>query len=314
MKTIQRWSTDNIAADRRLRFWRDAVHESLVEMDLRPTDKNPGFMSAIEACQVGCIAPHQAQGSAQRVTRGKAEIARGQKNAYYLLSQPRKSWRIKHAGLDFMMHPGESVLVDSREPYEFLFGEGLDDLSVEMPIDWLERWVPSPGALIGRPLQCSSGWGKALSSFKEALIPKGLVSLSMPDTLLEEQFGLLLSLASEPIEATPSASNPLLQNCLSVMRQRFSDSALVAQAVAADCAVSVRSLHRAFAVVNKTFGGVLMEMRLAQATRMLSSRRFSGITIAEIARRCGFLDPSHFARQFKSQHNMSPHEFRKASS
>jgi AraC family transcriptional regulator, positive regulator of tynA and feaB len=310
MKTLQRWSTHDIAPDRRLRFWRDAIHQSLVEMDLRPTDTAPSFMSSIEACQLASVAPHQARGSAQKVSRGRAEIARGDKNAYYLLSQPNKPWRIQHAGRDHAVQPGESVLVDSREPYKFTFGEGLDDLSVEMPIDWVERWLPQPGALLGRPLQCDTGWGKALRGFKEALVPQNLVALSLPETLLEDQLGVLLSLASEPVDRLAEISNEPLQQCLEVMHERLADPELMAIDIAKACSMSVRSLHRRFAAADKTLAGVLMHMRIDEAARMLTSRRLSALNIAEIARRCGFLDPSHFARQFRQQRGLGPREFR----
>lgn len=310
MKTLQRWSTHDIAPDRRLRFWRDAIHQSLVEMDLRPTDTTPSFVSSIEACQLASIAPHQARGSAQKVTRGRAEISRGGKNAYYLLSQPCKPWGVKHAGGDHAVQPGESVLVDSREPYEFTFADGLDDLSVEMPIHWVERWLPQPGALLGRPLQCNTGWGRALRGFKEALVPQSLVELSLPDILLEEQLGVLLSLASEPVNGMARATSKPLQQCIDVMHERLADPELVAAGIAKSCAMSVRSLHRVFASANKTFASVLMHMRVDEAARMLASSRFSVLNIAEVARRCGFLDPSHFARQFRQQQGVGPREFR----
>lgn len=310
MRVVQRWSTNDIAPDQRLRFWRDAVHQSLVEMDLKPNDRSPAFESSIEACQLASLAPHQAKGSAQTVRRGRTEIARGSKNAYYLLSQPLMAWRIRHVGRDEIVSPGESVLIDSREPYEFVFAKGLDDLSVEMPIDWVERWLPHPGDLLGKPLQCESGWGRALRGFKEALVPKSLATLSMQESLLEEQFGVLLSLAAEPAETKPGLSNDPLQRCLLAMKEHFGDAELVASLLAHSCAMSVRSLHRAFASAGKTFAGELMRMRVDEAARLLASPRFDGLSIAEVSRRCGFLDPSHFARQFRQQRGLGPREFR----
>jgi AraC family transcriptional regulator, positive regulator of tynA and feaB len=314
MKTVQRWSTNDIAPDRRLRFWRDAVHQSLVEMDLKPHGHSPTFESSIEACQLASLAPHQAKGSAQTVHRGLAEIARGQKNAYYLLSQPAIPWRIKHAGQDAMVEAGESVLIDSREPYEFIFAEGLDDLSIEMPIDWVERWLPHPGDLLGQPLQCQNGWGKALRGFKEALVPQSLLALSVPDTMIEEQLGVLLSLAAEPLKARTGkagtgAGYDLVQCCIQAMREHLSDPGLVAGQIAEACGLSVRSLHRVFSATDKTFASELMHIRIAEAARMLGSRRFDTLNVSEVSRRCGFSDPSHFARQFRMQRGMAPRDY-----
>jgi AraC family transcriptional regulator, positive regulator of tynA and feaB len=312
MKTVQRWSTDDIEPGKRLHFWREAVHQSLVEMDVKPAELSPAFMSSIVACQLASLAPHQAKGSAQTVRRGRAEISRGEKNAYYLLSQPTLPWRIKHAGIDAYVAPGESVLIDSREPYEFIFAQGLDDLSIEMPLEWVNRWLPEPGAVIGRPLTCTTGWGAALRSFKEALVPENLTSLAMSEVLLEDQVGVLLSLASGKSSPHTNTSSDLLRRCISIMRERLSDSELVATTVANSAGISVRGLHRTFAAAGKTFAHVLIELRIEEASRMLTSRRFDSITISEIARRCGFSDASHFTRRFQTLRATAPSDFRKA--
>jgi AraC family transcriptional regulator, positive regulator of tynA and feaB len=310
MKTVQRWSTDNVEPAKRLHFWREAVHQSLVEMDLKPSATVPSFASSIEAFQLASIAPHQAKGSAQTVRRGRAEIGRGEKNAYYLLSQPKTPWRIKHAGHDTIVAAGQSVLVDSREAYEFFFELGLDDLSIEMPIAWIERWLPHPEALLGRPLGCVSSWGNALRGFKEALVPQNLAYLGVPEALLEDQLGLLLSLASGQLDVKRNARDGLMQRCIDIMRERIGEPELVAATIAAAAGISVRSLHRSFAFDGKSFATTLIELRVDEARRMLASRRFDLLTISEISRRCGFLDPSHFTRKFRASCGIGPRNFR----
>ncbi len=311
MRPSQSWSTDNVSPQGRLRFWRDAVHASVVEMDLTPTDGS-AFFSRIELCPLRRIVPHQVQGSPQRVRRDAAEIARGGKNAYYLISQPHRAWRIRHAGHDHHVQPGESVLVDSRIPYEFIFGAGLDDLSVEMPITWVGHWIADPDQLVGRPLQAREGWGLALRGVKEALIPGALAGLALPDELVEDQLGALLALASGSHIPAPPADPDLYSRCLAALRDRMAEPGLVAAEVARACRVSLRTLHRAFAAEGRTFAGALMQMRIDEAARMLADRRFRHVTIAALARRCGFLDASHFARQFRRLRHQGPREFRAA--
>lgn len=40
--------------------------------------------------------------------------------------------------------PGDLLLVDSRCCHEFHFGERCDTLSIELPLAWVERWLPAP--------------------------------------------------------------------------------------------------------------------------------------------------------------------------
>jgi len=53
-----------------------------------------------------------------------------------------------------------------------------------------------------------------------------------------------------------------------------------------------------------------MRMRLEHARRMLSDRRFDALSVGEIAARCGFVAPSHFARRFRQAFGLVPSAFR----
>lgn len=309
MRKLLRRSTDEVASEFRVRHWRDAIHEAVVEMDLLPSH-GPEFHSHIELCALSNIVAHRAQGSPQRISRNSFEIARGHKNAYYLISQSRHPWSCIHAGESHVVRPGESVLVDSRIPYSFTFDEGFDDLSVELPVAWVERWLPDPARVVGLPIPATEGWGLAMRGAKEALVPRDLVELALPDELIEDQLGALLALATGSQIAMPDIDTALFDRCVSVIQARLSRPGLVASEVAGACDVSLRTLHRTFAANALTFAGVLMRKRIDEAACMLADRRFRHLTIAEIGRRCGFLDASHFARQFRRLRRMGPREFR----
>lgn len=311
MRPLYLRDTRSVAPDRRASAWRDWVHESVVEMELRPLTSMP-FFSRIEVCQMSSIAPHQVRASAQRITRTRTEIARSGKHAYYLISQRTRPWRLVHAGRDQLVQPGQPVLVDSQRPYEFGFDQGLDDLSVELPPAWLARWLPDPDRAVGVPMDTRTPWGRALQALKEALVPEQLAALAVPDALIEDQLGTLLSLATEPGPNAPLARPALQARCVEILRARLAQPGLVAADVAQDAGLSLRALHRVFAATGDTFASTLMRLRLDEAARMLQSRRFDSLAIADIALRCGFADPSHFARAFQRARGMSPRAFRTA--
>ena len=309
MRTLVCRSTDEVAAHERVRYWRDSVHKSVVEMDLTPTIRSD-FFSSIELCPMTNVVPHRAKGSPQKIKRGRSEIARGNKNTFYLISQPRLAWRSQHAGCDEIVRPGESVLIDSRIPYSFEFPAGLDDLSIELPVSWVERWLPDPLLVIGRALPATMGWGLALRGVKEVFAPFELARTSLPDELLEDQLGTVLALASGAYAPRPP-DHDLLDRCLQATRDLLVRPGLTAADIAIPCGISVRTLHRTFAAAGCTFAGALMHFRTQEAARMLADRRFRVLPIAEVARRCGFLDPSHFARQFRRVCGVQPREFRR---
>lgn len=311
MRSLSSWSSNELPESMRLRGWRDALHAEVLEMDAVPLQRD-GFFGSIERCALRSILPHQARGAPQKVTRSHTEIARSSRNAYYLLSQPTLAWRVSHAGLTNMLQPGDSVLIDSREPYEFDFGQGLDDLSIELPIDWVEQWLPVPSRLIGRPLRGDAGFGLALRGVKEALAPRRLVDRpSSQDDLIEGQLGGLLTLLDDANGCSQSRPMRLaFERTLQVMRARFMQPGLTAAQVAADAGLSLRTLHRAMAAQDQAYLSTLMALRVAAATALLVDPRFHRLEVSEIGRRCGFSDASHFTRQFARQRGMTPQAFR----
>ena len=111
------------------------------------------------------------------------------------------------------------------------------------------------------------------------------------------------------VEASAKAHRDAYVRCAARMHERLSDPELVAQDVALAAAVSLRTLHRAFAAEGRTFAGVLRELRLSGAQRLLSDRQFHRLNLVEVARRCGYADGSHFARQFRQALGTTPAHF-----
>lgn len=58
----------------------------------------------------------------------------------------------------------------------------------------------------------------------------------------------------------------------------------------------------------KTFHALLLEIRIAEAKRLLAA---AGLDLSAIAQQCGFCDQSHFTRHFRNATNLTPGQFRK---
>jgi AraC family transcriptional regulator, positive regulator of tynA and feaB len=295
---LKQWSTDAVQPQQRLGYWMDAICDSFLEMRAKPA-RVDGFFGHITHNTLGVVGVNEVLGSAQTVDRDAPTIAKSTANYYYLITQLGSPWGVRHAGQSHLLAPGDSILIDSRLAYEFTFPTALHHLSLQLPIDWLERWLPQPAAALGRPVDGSSGWGAALRSFKEAMTPQFAQNPALPAQLVTDQLGALLALAYGATPADQASLRSAHARCLQTMRQRLSESGLVASEVARSSAVSLRSLHRAFAARGDTFAAALRQMRLQEAQRMLGDRRFAAMPLAEIGLRCGYADASHFAKQVR---------------
>jgi transcriptional regulator GlxA family with amidase domain len=92
----------------------------------------------------------------------------------------------------------------------------------------------------------------------------------------------------------------------------MNDPSLDPQSVADLHGISKRYLHLLFANAGTSFGAALMELRLERARQLLDDRRLARVGISELAWRCGFSEPSHFARRFRARFGAAPDAYRKA--
>ena len=199
------------------------------------------------------------------------------------------------------MQPGESALIDGREAYQMEYEDHNVAFGVALPREWLRRWVPDVDALVPQVWRRDQGWGGVLDYSLASLTSENLRSMALGDTrLFIDHLGSLLALAVG--ERAPQALNKARADMLShvrdTIRGAYHDPSLTPAAVAKHHDISVRSLHLLFARAESSFGGELLAQRLNAAVQMLRDARFNGLSIKEITRRCGFVNPSHFARHF----------------
>jgi AraC family transcriptional activator of tynA and feaB len=163
----------------------------------------------------------------------------------------------------------------------------------------VRRWVPNSIALSGRRI-CNSQWGRVLASFVAQLSPEFVVQAPLPESVLLDQLGALLALTASELSGDRTVSSPAERSVRDLIhdhvKQRCSDPSLQSADVAAALDISRRTLHRALAARSETFGATLLQARVDLAVRMLQSPLFDRVTTAEIGRRAGFSDASHFVK------------------
>jgi AraC family transcriptional activator of tynA and feaB len=311
MQTLPRqWSTDVVPSSQRLDYWVGAVCEAFLEMDVT-SSRQEAFDACLVHQPLGPIAVNRVRASAQDVYRTHSAIGRSRDNFYYLISQFDSPWRVVQAGRDTALAAGDAVLVDSRERYEFHFREGVHCASLQLPIAWAERWLPAGPESVARRIAGDAGWGLALRGLLANLSPEFAAVSGLPPALLVDQLGVLLSLAM-PGAAPPDDPRGagIRRRAIDLLAQRLGEPGLVAQDVADALGVSLRSLHRAFAS-GESFARSLRRLRMDEAARLLASRRFVRTSSAEIGRRCGYLDASHFVRHFRAERSVTPSRYRR---
>ena len=311
---IRSWSTDDVAPGQRLGYWVDAICEGFLEMAVR-SPASGRFGSSLVSAPCGPVVVNRVHGSAQDVYRTPGAIARSTQNYFYLLCKTDLPWTTVQAGRSARLLPGDLVLVDSRRSYEFHFPVTADTMSLQLQPDWLASWLPDPVAQVARRIDGQSGWGATLGSFVQQLSPEAVAAAPLPARLLSDQLGALMALATCGVKSPEAgacvAADALKAQILDAIRQRHTEPGLTATAVAGAHGISPRTLHRNLAQAGTTFAQQLMACRMAVAQRLLADARFDRLAIAEIGRRIGLTDASHFTRLCRQQLGATPAALRR---
>jgi len=302
----RRWSTAEVPAAQRLDFWVGAISENFLAMDADGDRRD--FRGELSTAPLGPVGVNRVRADPQRVWRTPRGIARSTEQHCYLLGDLSQPWRVAQDGREALLQPGDFVLVDSRRPYSFAFDQGPDCVSLELPLDWVARWLAEPEAHTAQPFRAGGGgWGAALAAFARPWRPAMALQPPLPAALLTDQLGAMLALAcggaapapgsgSAPVAAGSGAAQALQARAHALLRERLSEPGLTAADVAQALGCSVRSLHRAMGTQGSTFAQQLMAARMACARQMLASPALRHVPAGEIGRRLGLLDPSHFSR------------------
>lgn len=265
--------------------------------------------------KLGPVSVTRMVGRIQGIARGDGFLPFGRESDFHLLLNLASHMSLAHAGV-LRIRPGEAVLLDSELARRLELSSDYDLMHVALPEKFLRQWLPSSIALLGTRIDPGSGWGAVLCAILRQLTPEFLAHAPLPGPLIADQLGALLALlaaeAASVMAAAPDAESDLRQRIRDFVEQGCAAPSLSAGDVARALGVSPRTLHRTLAATGESFGGLLMGARTRVSIRMLTGRTFRHLTTAEIGRRAGFRDASHFTRVFKRYAGTTPSSFRRS--
>lgn len=308
---VQRhWSTQQVGQQRALAYWVDTVCDQFLELEIDTPVRNR-FHASLDQVDLGPATANFLEADTQLVRRTKAKIARMRVPMFILMQLRVGEVLLRQLGHEVHLGPGECVFVDGTEPYELECLSLTKAVALRLPADWLSGWLAHPQDHAAKVFS-HHGWGSALCAFLSGLHLHSCDQLALPPEALADPIATLLKMAIGPEQAPSSRQPILLSRLMCILQNRLHEPDLSPQSVAAELGVSTRTVHYAFAKAGTTFVQRLVELRLGRARDLLRNVRLFDLPVAEVAARCGFADPSHFARRFRCRFGQSPLQFRNA--
>ncbi|HZK31898.1 MAG TPA: AraC family transcriptional regulator, partial [Corynebacterium sp.] len=122
----------------------------------------------------------------------------------------------------------------------------------------------------------------------------------------------LLGLLHRALTSSNSSAAGLVAAARDVIERSYSNPGLTVSEIAAAVGISERQLARAFAEQGTTVAAQVRSRRVELAQSVLIDPRYRGMSMAEIAARCGFSSQSSFSRAFREEAGLSPLQWRKS--
>jgi len=308
------WTSAGIAQAEAVRQWQDWAAQTIAPIDVCVFDES-GFAARWSSHGVGQLRLLRLEAPAQRVVHSGDGAGKATPSIQLVYAR-KGALRTRMGGKRFTVRPGEFVLLDNTRFYQMEMDTAHEAVDLMMPLGWLDRYLPDPGALLGRPVSArpstgSGGWGAPLGSLLETMA-EGIDQTPLPRPMIAEQVGTLLTLATgfhEPA-AESRHRGQLARQILRRIETDFADPELSPEGLAAELGISKRYLQQLLAGSGTSFVQELTATRLDRASDMLSDPRAGGLSVGEIAFRCGFLDPGYFARAFRKRFGRTPSAWR----
>ena len=309
-----RLSVSDVAPADRLSFASSVLSSALAPSALSISGSPLDYELKVTALELPSIAIVDQSGSPQRSLRARPEIRRTSEHFFFLVLILSNSWRVKHVTRTGL-RTGDLIFYDSRFPLDCEFQQSWRCFNLRLSEQFARKWLPNP-ALFGGRVISDSRWGRVLASYVAQLSPEFVVKAPLPQGVLVDQLGALLTLTATELGGSRTVPTPVERSVRDEVHdhitQRCADSSLQAADVASSLNVSKRTLHRALAACGETFGAMLIQARVDLAVRMLQSSLFDRVTTAEIGRRAGFSDASHFIKVMNRLTGGTPLQMRRA--
>lgn len=320
------FSTAELAPADRLDAWRDLVSRVFLPLAISSHDSagtsvpdgSRGFEGSVSGSQLGGIRIWRVRATSMSAVRTRRHIQTADAGEYLLALHVTGTAHASQDGRDVILGPGDFALLDSSRPYSIsFFADGFfEHVIYQVPRDSLGGYG-GIAATTARVVPAASGIGELVAPYLLTLARSpgagndGSAVSGFVDAGLDLAVRALRTVAGLEYHSQP-AGRGLSGELKRYALDHLGDPRLSPDAVAAASFVSVRQLHRHFALDGVSFGAWVRVERLRRCRDDLTNSQLSHLAIAEIASRWGFRSAAHFSRVFTARYGLTPSQLRRA--
>ncbi|WP_436777552.1 helix-turn-helix domain-containing protein [Yinghuangia sp. YIM S09857] len=271
----------------------------------------------VEEWQLGGARVLRTESSGFRLLRTPKQSRRSASPMIALSVQTRAAGRHVQFAAEQLVPPGGLMIADLSAPYDFSWSGPGGAATLQVPIDQLGVSADVIRRAMTR-LPASPVYHLLIEHVRRitAEAPRLSDDVSAPElgaASVELARALLISAGRSAGTGRPVLAETLLTRVREYVRARLTDPNLSPDSVAAAHNISVRYLYKICAQAGFSLEQWVIGERLRGARDELADPVAAGRTVAVVARRWGFSDPTHFGRRFRAEYGLTPSEWRRRS-
>lgn len=290
-------------------LWNHTVHAVCGRFTTRRAWHDASFIGDIRHHDLGGLHVADIHINASSISRERGSASRADDRFYFLVMQREGTMAINHDQRQFVLHPGDMAVLDSAQAFEMQPQGLINQLSVHLSREAVDRVLPLDAQRFGKLEQNSlsarllHGMMQQIASGDSQLAADPRQGNALRDALIN-----LLQPSLSPTSGHDSGRQ------LRRRAEQLIDAALPEAPspteLAARLNISVRQLYRQFEMEGESVCRYIQRQRLEHSARELSDPRDNALAITTIAYKWGFNDSAHFSRAFKQHYGVSPRAYR----
>ncbi|MFB7012427.1 MULTISPECIES: helix-turn-helix domain-containing protein [unclassified Streptomyces] len=305
------FSVRSLAPGDRTAAWERALSQVFAGLEVAVDGDHP-WAGELTAERLGALQIATEEFGPGTILRGARSVAADPSSHILVRLQLAGTAMLLQDGRVAELRPGRLAFHDARRPYRIV-----------LPTRQRARVLMMPRAL----LRLEEGQLSALTATVVDDAAEGAAALLLPllcglvdeimrtpatgrDHLARIAAEILATLALEQVSSPPVPA--LWERITASAQARLQNPGLSPQNIADQHGISLRYLHRLFQLQGTTVNAWVRTRRLESAREELAAADATHRSIAAVAARWGFTNPSHFSRTFRETYGMSPVRWRAA--
>jgi AraC-like DNA-binding protein len=269
--------------------------------------------AVLETFDFGQTNIFQAHLNGMRLARTPLQVRNRPSEMITLARQARSIGRHDQFGVQHECSPGELMLVDMNEPYQFCWDGHGSSQALALPI---EKLGLPPDVIAGAAsrLPASPLYGLLSSHIAElAAVGDAIRTTPSASTVSESTIDLTRALLASAYDADYAGgmmASVLMPRIRGYIRRHLCDALLSPDSVARAHDISIRKLFRLCEEADFSLEQWIITQRLEGSRAELARPETRNVAVATIARRWGFRNPSYFSRRFRDMYGVTPRAWR----